>query len=194
MSRARPLLLGLSLLATACGPADTTGGTGTCTDASNPSVPNVAPNPGFECGEPPTGWNGPLTGTLAVGAGRSGKAGKVTSKTNAGEQVKITLASADPVSSMDLAGTWCVSAWLRGTGMNGVVILRRDLGAGSMLDEASFEPLTTEWKKFSHQATVPATDARLFVAAGMRAPKTGEYVEVDDVQVWKSASGTCSER
>jgi hypothetical protein len=63
-----------------------------------------------------------------------------------------------------------------------------------MLDEASFEPLAADWKKFSHQATLSATDAKLFVAAGMRAPKTGEYVEVDDVQVWKSPSGTCSER
>lgn len=194
MSRARPLLLGLSLLATACGPADPTSEPGTCTDSSNPSVPNVAPNPGFECGDPPTGWNGPLTGTISIGVGRSGKAAKVASKTNAGEQVKITLASADPVASAELSGTWCLSAWLRGTGTNGVIILRRDLGGGRMLDEPSFEPLTPEWKKFSHQASVPSTDARLFVAAGMRAPKTGEYVEVDDVQVWKSPSGACSER
>ena len=192
MSRARALLLGLSLLS-GCG-TDTGGGTGSCTDESNPSAPNVAPNPGFECGDPPTGWNGPLTGTLGVSPGRSGNAAKVSAKANSADQVKLTLATAEPVAVAPLAGTWCVSAWLRGTAANGVVILRRDLGGGSMVDEASFEPLAAEWKKFSHQAVIPASDTRLFFAAGMRGPQAGQYVEVDDVQVWKSASGSCTER
>ena len=193
MSHSRPLLLGLSLLATACGPADPTEGSGTCTDGSTPSAPNLAPNPGFECGDPPSGWNGPLTGTLALGTGRTGKAAKVSARANTADQVKITLATAEPVAVAPLDGTWCASAWMRGTAANAVVILRRDLGGGSMVDEASFEPLTTEWKKLSHQATVSG-DARLYVAAGIRGPQAGQYVEVDDVQVWKSASGTCSER
>jgi len=185
-------LLPLAALLTACpGPATSVDG-GTCEDATNPSAPNVAPNPGFECGTPPEGWNAPLLGTLEVSAGRSGNAAKVTAKTTT--QGVVSLTSTDPVATQPLNGTWCISAWLKGTAENAVIILRRDQGGGRLLDASFFQPLTGTWTKISNAAQLDGTDVNLYVAAGMRAAQKGQVVEVDDVQVWKSPSGRCTER
>ena len=187
----RILSLPLCAVLTACpGPAGD--GSGACSDDTNPAVPNVAPNPGFECGSPPDGWNAPLLGTLEVTAGRTGNAAKVTAKT--ATQGVVTLVSAEPVAASPLNGTWCASAWLRGTAENAVIVLRRDKGGGSLLDESFFQPLTAEWTKISNSAQLDGTDAKLYVAAGVRAPQKDQVVEVDDVQVWKSTSGRCDER
>jgi len=188
----RPLALSLATLLTACPGPDMGGNGGACSDATTPSVPNVAPNPGFECGTPPEGWNAPLLGSLEVTAGRSGNAAKVTAKTTT--QGVVSMSSQSPVASAPLNGTWCVSAWLRGTAENAVIILRRDRGGGSLLDESFFQPLTSDWTKISNSAQLDGTDVNLYVAAGVRAPQKDQVFEVDDVQVWKSTSGRCDER
>jgi hypothetical protein len=185
-------LLPLAALLAACPGPDTTTDGGTCADGSNASFPNLAPNPAFECGAPPEGWNAPLLGTLEVSAGRSGNAAKVTAKTTT--QGVVSLTSTAPVATTPLNGTWCVSAWMKGTAENAVIILRRDQGGGRLLDESFFQPLTGNWTKISNSARLDGTDVNLYVAAGMRAPQKDQVVEVDDVQVWKSPSGRCDER
>jgi len=186
------ILLPLAALLAACpGPEAGVDGSA-CADATNASFPNVAPNPGFECGTPPNGWNAPLLGTLEVSAGRSGNAAKVAAK--ATTQGVVSLVSKDPVATAPLNGKWCVSAWLKGTGENAVIILRRDQGGGRLLDESFFQPLTGTWTKISNSAQLDGTDVNLYVAAGFRAPQKDQVVEVDDVEVWKSSSGRCDER
>lgn len=165
-----------------------------CSDNSNPQFPNVLENPGAESGT--EGWYKTLSnvsiGTVTDGAHCGSNALQITAHAS-GEQHVWNAASVE-------AGpgeTWCAQAFMRGgTATDGRLTVRR---MPARIDENYSSPVTTtQW------AMVPPTKGLLkFTTAGpetlnlrvtMQFAQAGQTLLVDDVQLWRSPTGSCTER
>ena len=94
--------------------------------------------------------------------------------------------------------TWCAYAWMRGTTSDGRLTVLRDQG-DFVVDESFNTPVNNqEWSRapnsFPMKITVGPSDKRLFFSVELQNPKAGEYLIVDDVALWQSKDGSCSER
>jgi hypothetical protein len=170
------------------------GSVGNCPDTQSP--PNRLDNPGFECGL--TGWDPALTGaaltveTSLVHGG--GKAARLTpgtgTKPSMWSNSKVT-----PVADR----VYCMSAWARGKAATFRVDI---LAVGSNTHNQFASPLTDTWVRVppvgfsqgaqSYQAR--AADTELQFRVYLDTPAAGDYAIVDDVQVWESPNGSCTER
>lgn len=165
---------------------------GGCPDTSQ--FPNVLENPGAESGT--EGWYKALSnvsiGVVTDAAHCGSKALQITAHA-AGEQHVWNEASVE-------AGpgeTWCAQAFMRGgTATDGRLTVRR---MPARIDEDYSSPVTTtQW------AMVPPTKGLLkFTTSGaetlnlrvtMQFAEPGQTLLVDDVQLWRSPTGSCTER
>ncbi|MGA9524210.1 MAG: hypothetical protein WBV82_22330 [Myxococcaceae bacterium] len=168
-------------------------GGGTCRDTSNRAAPNVLENPGFECGI--EGWDVLFEG--------QGKFTRETAVTRSGQgAARLTATSSGTTQFVQLAGTrdvvpgsvWCASAWMRGTASDGRLTIRR---VGSNQQQNAFTPVTNdEWSRTSSpfKITIEPADTELILFVAMPYPKAGDSLLVDDVALWQSKDGSCTER
>jgi hypothetical protein len=180
---------------------DTDSGTTMNCNGTAKTPANVIPNPGFECG---TDKWGAIFGTFeVVPGGRTGNAGKLT-VTAAGGRMALT----PDVVKMGGTQTFCATAWISGTVPFMKLRLLRDDGNGAaMAFEFSEQGPNPAGGMGFHRAPpsivvkVPNQEAQriqLVLEAqtnrsdGMNA-QPGQYLLVDDVDVWASPSGKCDE-
>jgi hypothetical protein len=175
---------------------DGTGGGGICRDTSKPSAPNVLDNPGFECGT--QGWevNVVRPGKLEHEAGmvRSGSGAAKLTVTNG----VVELMQLAAVENPEPQSVWCAYAWMRGTTSDGRLTILRDQD-GFVVDESFNTPVVdNEWSRapasFPLKITVGPQDKKLYLSVKIQNPKVGDYLIVDDVALWQSKGGDCSER
>lgn len=174
------------------------GGGGDCPDTSVPSAPNVLKNPGAECGT--TGWFAPVNGKSSVEV-------ETVNPHTGSKALKITATSAgdafvwnDAEITTGANETWCAQAWMRGgTASDGRIGLRHlPVGGSTGIDEAYSSPVTQDW------AVVPPSKGLLKFTTSepetlqlriiLQQAQAGDTLIVDDVQLWKSAGGACTER
>lgn len=159
-------------------------------DGGNP--PNLLPNPGFECGDPPVDWVPSASGSLA----------SETSNPHSGTRAAL-LVSDDggvPVSLFPLAQTassglrlWCASAWVRGVPAAGDArISLWTMAPGGLVEHNSSAPLTAGYSLMSVSATTQALDDRVTLRLWMVSPAKGAAMVVDDAELWASADGGCA--
>jgi hypothetical protein len=205
----RLVLLCGALLLTACpgGGGECDGGTcppdagfdgGSCkgTDPAG-APPNLLANPGFECGDPPSGWyaqNGQLT-SESTGGHSGSKAARLTAPT---ATVASNLWHETDVVVAPGTKTYCVNAWVRGSAANARITVRK-VKAGFVNDENFSIPLTPEWQPIPPAAThalkvVGAGEDKFVLRIFIPDAKAGDYLLVDDVLLWESPGGNCTER
>jgi hypothetical protein len=158
--------------------------------------PNRAPNPGFECGDPPEGWLPGPGSTLAT---------ELTNPHGGLQAVRIVSEDGGPSASLFpqtepvlVPGlqTWCASAWVRGLADAGTVrvSLLAYNGTGGFTETSFSEVLSVDWQRVDVDAKTNLTHARLSMRVWIANPKPAETLIVDDVQLWSSADGGCLER
>lgn len=169
------------------------------TSTQNP--PNLIPNAGFECGA--ENW-GAIFGTFeVVDGGRSGKAGKIVVNAAGGRMALLP----DVVKNGGTK-TYCATAWIQGTvPFMKLRLLRDSNGGGQSFEFSEQGPALTGAPTDFHRVPptlvvkVPNQDAtriQLVIEAqtnrsdGMSA-QPGQYLLVDDVDVWVSPDGMCQE-
>lgn len=181
------LLAMLVSIFTACSPAPTAdAGTG-CQAMLDP--PNLVQNGGFECGEA-LEWAAQFGELALVGGAHSGsKAVQVTATASGSAQLGYATAVVKPTSGK----TYCVTAWVKGTatGMKVEGITK----AG--LSRAFSTPVEANWVRAPPSTKLeldfPAGD-ELFLRMSILNGTAGQTLIVDDVDVFESASGKCTER
>ncbi|MFZ5468578.1 MAG: hypothetical protein ACOZIN_03995 [Myxococcota bacterium] len=173
-----------------------TDGGGICKGDGVASPPNLLDNPGFECGAP-SGWfaqNGTLTAETAIVHGGA-QAAKLTA--SAGSAASLWH-EADAVQN-PANRTYCARAWMRGTAANGRITVRK-VATGGGVDENFSSPLSnTSWTlvppaSYGPLKVVGSGEERFLLRIWIPSPNAGEVLWVDDVELWHSANGTCSER
>jgi hypothetical protein len=158
---------------------------------------NLLDNPHFECGQPPLGWSAQFGTVAAITQDPHGgaQAARLTAP-NAAAVVSLWH-DADAVAATN-GGTYCARAWLRGSGVNGRLDVRRVLADGSGGDNISFSiPLERSWSVVPPSQPLKIESAgfgRLLVRVVIPSARAGDTLDVDDVALWASADGSCSER
>lgn len=173
------------------------GGTNTCPDTTNPSVPNLLVNPAFECGDPPLGWTEGFFATVSLVSGRSGNAAHLVMKSNSDPQTRIYLMTQDPVLNNPGVKNLCGSAYIRGPAAANATATIRRVSNGGNLDSFSFsQPLTTDWNRIETSVTSQPTDSQILFGVGLRGAASGTVLEIDDTQFWVSTQpdGGCTQR
>ncbi|MCU0700404.1 MAG: hypothetical protein MUC96_28165 [Myxococcaceae bacterium] len=192
MSVSRAVVLGV--LVAACGPMPMTPDAGGSCASALKTPPNLAPNAEFECaGTPPFRALGTGSRVETV-TGRSGQALRFTT---ASGLFNNSLTSEWKVVATGTA-TYCLTAWLKSTSTATVLRLTRfqpTSGQGLNQDFTSPGPLTT-WTKAPPNVkldlSVSAGD-EVTVSVNDRTETAGTVIELDDVDLWQSASGRCDE-
>lgn len=178
-----------------CVGVDAGPGAPSCSDTSHPEAPNLVADPGFECG---TGeW-------IVLPAASVGALTQETTNTKAGtgalrlEAMRSDQAVISAVSkplTLAVGETICARAHFRGTAANGHLAIRR---YGSLTEESFSTPLAgNDWVIVPPSAPLKfttTTEQQIDLRLILRKPVTGEALVVDDVALWKSPNGTCSER
>jgi hypothetical protein len=105
----------------------------------------------------------------------------------------INLASvAHPVSG----STWCARAWVRGTTTDCELRLTT---VGTNIKQSAFTPVTNkDWARVpdgvQFSVIIQPTDTELDLSVLIPYPRQGDYLLIDDVELWQSSSGQCDER
>lgn len=157
--------------------------------------PNRAPNPGFECGDPPEEWvPGPGTDLSTETASPHSGAQAARLVSIDGGAAASLFPLSDPVQAPGSAW-WCASAYVRGEADGGTIRIGLRAHTGSPFVETSFsEFLHTGWQRIEVGTRTQATHTSLDMRVWLNQPSRGDAFFVDDVQLWSSADGGCSER
>lgn len=169
-----------------------------CADSTKPATPNLLQNPGAECGT--EGWSkhalSDVTLAVATDAVHGGTRALQITANKAGEQHVWNGATVNA----GAGETWCAQAWMRGgTATDGRLTVVRGTKDKQVIFESYSSPVTpSEW------AMVPPTKGLMkFTTAGeetlnlrvtLQFAQPGHSLIVDDVHLWKSPSGACTER
>ncbi len=194
MTLRRPAVL-LTCLAAACGPAPsgTDGGAGAC-DGPARTPANLVHNGTFECGgAAPAEWAA-IYGTWSGSADAHGgtRAAQVTASGAGGR-----LASADAVytNASSTPQTLCATAWMRTTAPNMRLVVMVDTGGGGV-ERAFASPREATWVRLPPSTALDATvppGARVYLRFETKDQAVGDTLIVDDVDLWASPDGRCSE-
>lgn len=174
-----------------------------CPDTSNADAPNLLANPGAECGT--TGWFVPDVvgkGTIAVATegAHAGANALVLTATGSGTDQSGPHVYNEQQVAAGPDETWCAKAFLRGgTAVNARLGIRHWAAGDTVLAEETYSiPLAPQWAMIPPTAgllkltTTRAETLQLRVI--LHDAVAGASVLIDDAQLWKSASGSCSER
>lgn len=177
--------------ASACSPQMMTpdAGGGSC-GATAKTPANLVENPGFECDG--TEWAGTIYGTYEYASGgRSGRAGKVTVNASGARFVYTKNLAADAVGK-----TYCYSAWLSGTAPFMRIKLISEK-SGSAFEDSFSEQIFSDFRRIPPQKTLPigmgtTKLALIFEVQTNRTDNmngmTGQYMLIDDVDVWETTT------
>ncbi len=160
-------------------------------------APILVKNAGFECGaSTPDAWQG-VYGSFATAVGEGRNGGNAAKGTFSGLGLRFAYAG-DIVAD---AGTkvFCATAWVKGT----APFMRMNLIRDDLV-EAFAAPVGAAWERVPPTISLKIANAnsrrlQLFFEAqtgrtdGLNA-KAGDTLLVDDVEVWESPSGNCTER
>ncbi len=194
-SAAKPCAGGFNCLAGLCEPTD--GGTDPCGETPPLFPKNLVPNPGYECGNPPTGWyadHGKLA--AASNAPWAGASFARLSDSDGWPSLNLWL---DPnVVSAPGTRTFCTRAWMRGSSV-GRVTVREVVNSSSVNDVSFSSPVDGNWQVVPPEAygalkIVGNNEQRYLLRFWVPNPTPADWLEVDDAQVWESADGGCMSR
>jgi hypothetical protein len=197
----RSLLAVVSLFSlVACGPPTMTPDSGTTSACSGPAKtpPNLLENPGFECDSMPAEWAGTIYGTFEfTDGGRSGRAGKLTATQAGGRFGYFKNIAADAVGK-----TFCYSAWIQGNAPFMRIKLISEAN-GSAFEDSFSSPITSTFARLPQQFTQPIRQGTTKLTMqfelqtnrgdGMNA-MPGQYLLVDDADVWVSTTNCAEQR
>lgn len=192
-----PCAAGYSCIANKCELQSSGGGGGglSCPEPTSAAPVNILDNPGFECGDPPTGWSQGFFGTLTKTSPRTGQAAaRWTSNATASASSVHYWLTSDSQANVSPGQVVCAAAYVKGSGQNAVVKIQM---VGSDLVRQSFaQPLTTNWNRIENNTAVGQNDTGAIFGVGLRQASTGDYIEVDDAALWISTQpdGGCSQR
>ncbi|MBX5481320.1 MAG: hypothetical protein IRZ16_05660 [Myxococcaceae bacterium] len=172
-----------------------------CDDTSRPEAPNLISNPGFECGV--ADWQ-PYVGPAVVKISeetsnpKSGsKAMRIQYTETAAKQSRVAAFGKEiPVTGGE---TICYRAFMRGTGRNGHIVVRESRPGGGF-DTSYSSPITlNDWVEVPpsvalRKITVGNDTTSVHVRFELRQPADQDTLIVDDVALWRSPDGSCSER
>jgi len=163
--------------------------------------PNLLPDPGFECyGSLVTRWQtSNALAAVETAQVRSGKRALRLAASTAGTSADAppTLTSLGTL-QVQVAGTYCVSGWVRGRSESVELRLIRRQGAGGsqvatalFLDETDWAPIPTPTTDASSRglALQAQQGDALTVELVLTAPAPGDFLVVDDLALWQALPG-----
>lgn len=156
-------------------------------DAGNPQ--NLVPNPGFECGDSPEGWDalgGTVdTQTLTVRTGTN--AARLTT-VNGG--ATLSLFPVEPLASTVGVGRFCAEAWAHGAPGTSARLSLSVNGTGGNVQSFS-APMEGTWVRLHAALNTTALNDELSLLVSALDPAPGAELFVDDVDVYRSVDGGC---
>ncbi len=185
------LVVGASLFG--CGPMTVTPDAGTSCSSAAKTPPNLAVNAEFECPDPTRSF-GTLdpVATIAQVDGRTGKALRFTTSSGVyGNRFSSTWKA-----KASVAGTYCLTAWLKSTSTATIVRFYGGPAGQARGNMFAMPGPVANWSKVPPNVkldvTVGAGD-ELFVEVAERTNTAGSVIDLDDLDLWASASGRCDE-
>lgn len=158
---------------------------------------NLLENPGFECGDPPTGWftQGGDVSSRSEGPKSGSRLARLSAPSGGAAASLWTEDDAVVAPGKD---TYCARAWVRGTAAAGRITLRKVV-PGGVEDENYSTPLSTDWvllppASYGPLKVVGNGEQKFLFRIWIPSPKAGDWMEIDDVELWRSTDGSCKDR
>jgi hypothetical protein len=193
MNRLVASTLVVGALLCGCGTGVMTPDAGAPCSSAAKTPPNLAVNAEFECPDATRSF-GTLdpVATIAPVDGRTGKALRFTTSSGVyGNRFSSTWKAKAPA-----AGTYCLTAWLKSTSTATVVRFYGGPAGQASGNMFAMPGPVTSWAKVPPNVkldvSVRAGDD-LFVEVAERTSTAGSVIDLDDLDLWASASGRCDE-